>query len=191
MSSNPKFRAKRLSLAALFSLLSFGLSACGFQPLYAERDGVPSLTARLSNIQIAKTNDRATQILRVELFKKLNAGGTPKYRLSLSTRASISDLAIEADSRVTRANYLVNADYVLTHIETGQTVTSGRHFASASYNKVPSEFANNTAEQNARLRGLKLIANDILLNLAIALDENNTHKTTPPAPSTSITKSRQ
>ena len=158
------FRAVCLPLT-----LSLSLAGCGFEPLYAEKSRAASLSAQLSHIRIAPADDRTTQLLRNELMKKLNPSAAALWHLTLTTSTTISDLAIEADSRVTRANYLVDAHFELTNIKTKKTLAKGRSFASASYNKVASEFANETAARNARLRGVKIIADDILLKIAIAL----------------------
>ncbi len=157
----------------LCATISLSLSGCGFEPLYAEKSRTAnlatSLSGQLSHIRIAPSDDRTTQLLRNELVKKFNPSAAALWHLTLTTSTTISDLAIEADSRVTRANYLVDAHFELTNIKTQKTLAKGRSFASASYNKVASEFANETAAQNARLRGVKIIADDILLKIAIAL----------------------
>lgn len=172
--STLSFRLKTPAKIIGVIALALNLTACGFAPLYAGKqnsDGT-SLMTNLQHITLAPTRDRLTQQLRLQLYKKINTAQKqqPHYRLSLTTTGTISNLAIESDSRVTRANYLIKAGFELTEITTHQTVIKGRSFASASYNRTASEFANKTAERNAQLRGIKTIADDILLKVAIALD---------------------
>ena len=152
----------------LCATLTLSLAGCGFAPLYSDKS-TAHLATQFSHIALAPTDNRTTQLLRNELVKKLNPTNAPLWRLTLTTSTTISDLAIEADSRVTRANYLVDAHFELTNIKTQETLAKGRSFASASYNKVSSEFSNATAAENARMRGVKTIADDILLKIAIAL----------------------
>ncbi len=153
------------------SLSAISLSACGFQPLYATNSRA-DIVATLSQISIEAPDTRETQFVTNALYLSLSSSQKPVYRLKLSSSSSIADLAIERDSRVTRANYRQTVKYELMEIKTNQTIITGSSSHAASYNKVASEFANDQAKLNASQRTAKAIAQDIKLQIAVKLKKN-------------------
>ncbi len=116
--------------------------------------------------------NRDVQLVRnMRFILTISPGPNPLYRLSLESSDSISNLAIERDSRVTRANFRQSVNFTLSDIKTGQPIIEGTSTRAASYNKVASEFANDQAEADARKRTSLAIAEDIRLQLILALKE--------------------
>lgn len=149
------------------------LTGCGFEPLYASKPD-SDVAAALSSISVDAPEDRETQLVTNALFLGLNttgAKGEARYSLRLKSVSSVSNLAIERDSRVTRANYRQTVSYALSDIKTGRIVLKGNSTRAASYNKVASEFANDQAELNARERTSKAIAEDIRMQIALKLKQ--------------------
>ncbi|MGC6503549.1 MAG: hypothetical protein ACON5L_01775 [Parvibaculales bacterium] len=154
-------------------MLPLTLSGCGFEPLYATRSGEHNAAFALDGITIAAPENRETQLVTNALYLGLDSQGPVRYTLRLESSSSASDLAIESDSRVTRANYRQTVTFELSDIETGQTVVQGRSTRAASYNKVASEFANDQAELNARERTSKAIAEDIKMQIMLQLKQGD------------------
>ncbi|MGC6476005.1 MAG: hypothetical protein ACON41_05140 [Parvibaculales bacterium] len=162
-----------LSVAALF------VAGCGFTPLYSNA-GTGQSGDLLASIQLDAPKNRDIQLVRNALYLTMSPGPNPLYRLTLKSRDSISNLAIERDSRVTRANFSQTVQFKLTDIKTGQTLFSGTSTRAASYNKVASEFANDQAEADARKRTSLAIAEDIRLQLLLALRDVNSQSRKKP-----------
>lgn len=151
--------------------LTLPLAGCGFEPLYATKTDSNIATA-LNSISVAAPGDRETQLVANALYLGFNSQGPARYRLHLESKSSVANLAIESDSRVTRANYRQTVIFELSHIKTSQTVLKGSSSRAASYNKVASEFANDQAELNARERTSKAIAEDIKMQIALKLKQD-------------------
>jgi len=162
--------ARQFIFALWFVLLVFLLGGCGFTPLYVEKGSISHITTP-SKITIEEPGGRIAQIVRNRLIEKINPSGEAYYKLSFNASPSIANLAIERDSRVTRVNYRLTVKYRLVDIETENLIAKGSTVASASYNKVASEFANKAAEQNAGKRTAQTVADQLVLQLTVALTE--------------------
>jgi len=160
--------ARPFLFVMFFVLPPFLLSGCGFAPLYTQKESVSHITT-LSKIEIAPPAGRIAQIVRNRLIEKMNPKGNAEYELRFGASPSIANLAIEPDSRVTRVNYRLTVTYNLLDMKTQQTIANGKTVASASYNKVASEFANRAAEQNASRRTAQTVADQLVLQLSVAL----------------------
>jgi len=121
----------------------------------------------MSTITIDAPTDRRTQLVRNALLQRLQPGDKSAYRLSLKVTETISDLAIQADSRATRASFRLVVRYSLYAVEKGETVVNGTVTATASYNEVKSEFANRSAEDDSRRRTANDAADKIIRKLSI------------------------
>lgn len=150
-------------------LLVGGLAGCGFQPLYGNQktnDGT-ALTTKMSAITIAMPTDRRTQLVRNALLQRLQPGDKSAYQLSLEVSETTSDLAIQADSRASRASFRLRVKYNLYALAKGETVLSGTVSATASFNEVESEFANRSAEDDSRRRTANDAADKIIRKLSL------------------------
>ena len=153
--------------------LAMALAACGFQPLYGEREQGVEAVAALAEIRIGPIPDRLGQVVRNHLLDLLTPRGAPaepRYRLSVRLRKTKEGLAFEQDESVTRFDVTIAADYELIEIAGGGTVARGTARSIASYNVVRSDFANTAAERDAELRLARELSDEISLRLAVALD---------------------
>lgn len=169
--------ARPFIFALSFALLVFLLGGCGFAPLYTEKASVSHITT-LSKITVEPSSSRIVQIVRNRLIEKMNPKGEAEYELSLNASPRIANLAIERDSRVTRVNYRLTLNYRLVDIKTQKLIADGTTVASASYNKVASEFANKAAEQNAGRRTAQTVADQLILQLSVALAQRESQTET-------------
>ena len=155
--------------------LVVAVSGCGFQPLHQRGSaGSPEV---LAAIEIANIADRRGQKLRNFLLDRLSPHGPPRYPvyvLDVALSESKGGLGVRKDAFATRAFLTVNASFSLFRaglIEQG-TFTGGAR-STNYYNIVKSEFATLAAEENARNRALRAIADEIRVRIAAALRTPN------------------
>lgn len=170
----------RLALFGAFAA-AITLSGCQIRPLYGTSTtgdfGAQSSTvaADLAAIDLDSISSQfaqkdATRILYNELTFKLErgAGAAPKkYRLEVLADVNTAQVAIERFADVPSAYTItMNSTYVMSNIETGETLTTGRTFRSASYDFSDQRFANQRALRDAQERVAKAVADDIATRLA-------------------------
>lgn len=149
-----------------FALAALLLAGCGFQPLYGERAPNDDLAA----VEIGLIADRPGQELRNALLDRLNPKGAPArplYKLQVEMEENLQDLAVRKDESVTRANLQIVANYVLYSNSDGAALTEGTSRSTTSFNISTEEYSAIVAEQDARRRGIDLLADDIELRLAL------------------------
>jgi len=172
-----------LRRVALFGAVAaaIALSGCQIRPLYGTSTtgdfGAQSSTvaADLAAIDLESISSQfaekdATRILYNELTFRLERGaGSPpkKYRLEVLADVNTAEVAIEQFADVPSAfTITMNSTYVMSDIETGETLTTGRTFRSASYDFSDQRFANQRALRDAQDRVAKAVADDIATRLA-------------------------
>lgn len=149
--------------------LGFLLSACGFQPLYADRQDKRSVAEDFAEVQILPISNRTGQMLRNELIDRMNPNGQPsdaKYTLEVKSAVSKQALGIRIDETATRANMQFSASFRLIEVSSGSVVYKSNTAATTSYNIVSSDYGTISAERDARRRGSLLIAESITVRLA-------------------------
>ena len=157
-------------------LLAFAAAACGFRPLHgpppSAAPGAKQLTTaeHLARIRILPLENREGQRLHNLLRDRLNPAGQPRkpaYTLALTLISTIQRLGIRKDETATRANLVLSASYVLRVAGSTAVVTGGSLRSINSYNILNAFFATTIAEIDALKRGLRVIADDIALRLAV------------------------
>ena len=163
-----KYTRPILILSAI-NLSGFGLSGCGFEPLYAERS-VPGLSALFSKIQIQQPGNTPDNDLNRAVYnalaKTLRSEGKPSYRLDVIAEGNKVGVLMDNNSREARTRFMLKARYSLYDIAKGAYVTSGTASASTSFNVDLSEYANLVALESAQSRTAKAVAEKILLKLS-------------------------
>lgn len=152
--------------AAVILLLCLG--ACGFQPLYGTRDG-GSAAGDLAEIKVNPIADRIGQQLRNELLDRLNPRGpAPRqlYALDIRVSEARTELDLRRDATSTFAKVDLTADFRLIELATGKVVLAGQSKFASSYNLLRQTFANISAAEDARARGVREISDDLRLRLA-------------------------
>lgn len=160
---------KRNRTGLLLVSLAFLLSACGFQPLYADRQDKRSVAEDFAEVQILPISNRTGQILRNELIDRMNPNGPPsdaKYTLEVRSAVTKQTLGIRIDETATRANMNFSASFRLVEVSSGAVVYKNSTAATTSYNIVSSDYGTISAERNARKRGALLVADNITVRLA-------------------------
>ena len=155
--------------AATAALL--GLSACGFQPLYAE-SGQASASDQLAAVRIEPIPDRSGQLLYNALRDGLNPLGrpaSPDYVLRIALEESSEELALRTDETATRVNVTYTAAFALYPAEAKEPVLKGVSRTTTAYNVLDSPYATLTSSEDARARAMDDIAREIRSRLAVYL----------------------
>ena len=152
-------------------------TGCGFQPLYSHGSGNSShVVNQLSRIQISPIENRSGQILRNFLQDKLTPSGvpfSPTYKLTISLKETRSDMGILRDSTSTFAKVKMGAKYQLINIETKNILDSGTVSSTTVFNIVSSEYANLSAQKDARRRTVRIISDLVKERLALFFLKNH------------------
>ena len=149
------------------------LQSCGFTPLYATPEG--SKAAGLKNINLISVTARDTiQPLVTRAFRDRQGFGgeatTADYDLAVDAEEFAQRLAVQIDASVTRYNYLLRADYVLTRRSDGKRY-SGSSEAVASFNVVNSQYSTLFAEEAAREKAARTLVEKIERDILLRLDD--------------------
>ncbi len=164
--SRYRLYAMRYALYAFFLLLS----SCGLSPVYGTQSGDAAPSQELRYVEILQIKDRVGQELRNHLSLSMPAPAYPaKYRLQVSLSEIIDDFGLRRDTTATFARLSLRADYSLARIgakENEPPILQGALRAVGSYNILESTFATLSAEEDARSRAAKQLADDIKLRLA-------------------------
>lgn len=180
LSDDTRLISRGLVLSLALVCLGF-LQACGFQPLYGERD-TSNTTAHLAHIAILPIKDRLGQQLRNHLLTRLNPQGGPAeplYELDVTLSQSVASLGVQKSAVVTRGNLYVTASYTLRKVvdeeaaiilsDEGEAslLTAGSIRAVSSYDISQEQYTVVAALKDARARAVKEIADDIKTRIAV------------------------
>ncbi len=157
--------------AALLIGIALGLSACGFRPLYdvPDNQAMPPV-GHMAEIRISPLPDRIGQQMHNLLRDRLNPAGQPldpTYTLDIRLSESRTKLGIRKDETATRANLNLSAQFTLNSTQSGSRLFSDRARTASSYNILTSPFSTGFAEDNARARALRELADASQTRLGI------------------------
>lgn len=171
-------------LAAGLALVSAGLQAGCFQPVYgtyaaADATTAPSIRSNLAAIQVEEVdvpNGTSEARLAVEIRNNLIFGLTggagqyaPRYKLKMALSAQSQNVIVDITTARTDMEIQgIDATYTLTEISTGKIVLTGRAFARASYD-IPGQeqrFARQRGQRDAENRSSAIVAEQIKSRLA-------------------------
>lgn len=170
--SDPLRRAgrRRLGRPALVAALLLVLAACAFRPVHLPPDPESQAGSdRLANTLIRPIEGRVGQRLHNLLRDRLNPTGQPDrpaYLLEISLRKTIREQAIQSDATATRANLTLLANYSVRDASTRSVLFSGSTFSTSGYNILLNLYATKTAEDGALRRSLRVLADNLRLELS-------------------------
>lgn len=167
---------KNIIPAILLFVIATGLPACGFRPLYATTQGANGASG-LQNVAIETIT--TTEEIRpfVEQAFSRRSSLTPsqaEYELLVTITEQAQRLAVQIDASVSRYNYSLIGNYVLTNRKTGEQIR-GRSVTFASFNVVDSQYSTLFAEKAAREKAANSLVDEIerdfLLQIAADPDQ--------------------
>jgi LPS-assembly lipoprotein len=165
--------AERSGASALV-LVAAGLLLGGcFRPMYGIGSDGRGLSTVLASVQVDAIPDRLGHHLGQELAFELTGGKNaeaPRYRLTVRTAQSVMTPVVDSTTGLADAALVqVTAQYRLTRIATGDTVTEGTAVASAAFDRIAQRFAAARATRDAEIRAARLLAEQIKVRLAAVL----------------------
>jgi len=154
----------------LLLLLLPPLAACGFSPLYAEREETeePGLAA----IKILPIKDRIGQMLEMALRQSFNPSDRAvetQYTLAVSLSVTRYDLGIQRDATATRGRVDVYATIQLKEGKSDKFIYSSRAQSTSSFNILDDAYSAQVAEDDARVRCVRDLTDEIRARMALFL----------------------
>jgi len=125
--------------------------------------------------------DRLGQLVRIELTNRLTPRPAPEplYTVSVNLSESTQGLAARRDDSATRANLIITSSFALNPVGGGDSLMSGTIRSSNGYDILISDFATLAAENDARRRGARDIADAIVSRIAIYLSRASNQTAAP------------
>lgn len=160
-------------------LMAFCLTACGFKPLYVERqsdekwyykgDFDTSITDEISQIKVEPATDRIGQLVRNELLDNFTPKGVPdhpKYRLEImNIQKSEAKQAMRDDITATRERVEYKLNYELYDVATGQAIVKGNTIALLGFDIMANPYSTTFSQKKIEKDAAKIMANDISLRI--------------------------
>lgn len=162
-----------LSVGLAVSLTS-GLAACGFRPVYGtgSSDGGFDVNRDLAATKVSVIEGRFGQILHNYLLDRFNPKGQPTrslYSLSTDVTISSSELGTQIDATTTRSQVSVSVSSKLTAFDEVKAFSAR---SVATFSTADSVYASKVAEEAAIERSMRVIADDLRLQIATYFEKH-------------------
>lgn len=158
--------SKRKFLIA--STLFLGLSACGFEPVYKEGTAASKLQGA---VEFEFQKGRENFVFRERLIERLgNAGPSAPYLLRYKIEISANELVLTSSVEIARYTLSGQVNYELVDQRSGLVVDTAIIASNAAYSATAETFPTDVAEQDARERLVKALADQIMLRLALSAE---------------------
>ena len=168
---------KRFPLLAALTLVSLGaLSGCGLHPLYSG-GGSGAVATTLTRVEVGPIEGKAGWLMTNALNDRLQASGTPLYRLEIKLDDKIIGLGVRRDDSVSRERRTLRARYQLVDLSKGTVLLDATAGSDAGIDVVNSEYATIAAENTALERLSDIVADQIVARVALYAQ-----RTAAPAP---------
>lgn len=143
-------------------ILPLALAACGFAPAYG-----PSGPARglQGLIRVADPTDKNGFDLVERLEEQLGRPAADRFDLTYTIRTTSQGVGITPDNAITRYNITGVIDWVLTDRAAGARVAGGTVQSFTSWSATGSTVAGLAAEEDAYLRLMRILADQIVLRI--------------------------
>lgn len=153
-----------LSRRALL-LLPVLLAACGFAPAYGPGGSAGKLT---ETVWVQDPTDKNAFDLVERLEERLGRPENIRFDLAYTITTETVGVGITTDNKITRYNLKGVVDYTLTERASGARVTGGRVQSFTAYSATGSTVAGLAAEEDAGLRLMRILADQIVARLIAA-----------------------
>lgn len=141
------------------------LAACGFAPAYGP-GGVA--TTLVETVRVADPYDKNSFDLVERLEERLGRPNNHRYDLAYTIRTEAFGVGITTENEITRFNLKGVIDYTLTDTATGSRLTGGQVQSFTAYSATGSTVAGLAAEEDAALRLMRILADQIVARLIAA-----------------------
>ncbi|RYI17286.1 MAG: hypothetical protein EON48_10260 [Acetobacteraceae bacterium] len=141
------------------------LAACGFTPAYGPGGSAGKLT---ETVWVQDPTDKLAFDLVERLEERLGRPGAIRFDLAYTITTESVGVGITPDNKITRYDLKGVVDYTLTERATGVRVTGGRVQSFTAYSATGSTVAGLAAEEDAALRLMRILADQIVARLIAA-----------------------
>lgn len=141
------------------------LTACGFAPAYGPQGSAGQLQSR---VRMSDPTDKASFDLVERLEARLGRPNTEVYDLAYVITTKAIGVGITTDGSTTRYNLTGKVDWTLTERSSGTRLTGGTVNSFTSYSATGSTVAGLAAEEDAALRLMRILADQIVTRLIAA-----------------------
>ena len=146
------------------------LGGCGFTPLYAtDEAGAPQGLPAIHFAGVAASEEAAVAVTHAFTARTARPGAPAQFDLTIEVKESARPLAVQLDSSVTRFNYQLQGAYKLTRRADGKSF-SGSATSVASFNIVNSQYSTLFAENSARDKAARVLAEEVERDILVKLD---------------------
>lgn len=155
-------------------LIVFLITSCGFTPVYKTVEGESTAAMNLASVKVESTRDLMGQFYSNKLTDLLNptsAEVEPQYRISTKLHKNKIPFAIQQDRTITRYKIVVEANYKLVDINSGQVIDEGTLRREGGYDKVDSDYATYISDEDTTRRIIKELAEDTRIRIMANLVE--------------------
>jgi LPS-assembly lipoprotein len=168
--------SRRGALLALAAAMMGGVAGCGFQPLYRQGNGAraaPGLAAVHirpdPNRNFQPAEQRLLQMVSNELIDRMQSKpeSAALYDLVMDIVESRGAVLVTRTEAVSRFNLSLSSSWRLIDRRSGAILLSNSNVALASYNVLRQEYSNLAAENDARERATRDLAEQIRARLGL------------------------
>ncbi len=146
----------------LLLMAAMPVAGCGFAPAYGTGGAAAGLQGR---IRVDDPSDKNGFDLVQRLEERLSRPEAPRYALSHSITTQAIGVGITPEGAITRYNLTGSVTWGLTDTTTGVRLTGGKVNSFTSYSATGSTVAGLAAEQDAALRLMRILADQIVTRL--------------------------
>ena len=143
------------------------LAGCGFTPAYGPGGGARGLQA---SIRADDPTDKNSFDLVQRLEDRLGRSDAPRFALAYTITTKAVGVGVTPENVTTRFNLTGQVDWTLTEIATQTRVTGGRVDSFTSWSATGSTVAGLAAEEDAALRLMRILADQIVMRLTATAD---------------------
>jgi LPS-assembly lipoprotein len=145
--------------------MPLALAACGFTPAFGTKGPAEGL---LGTVRTADPSDKNSFDFVQRMEERLGRPTNPLYDLSYSITTKPIGVGIKPDGSITRYNLTGGLDWTLTRRADKLRITGGHIDSFTSYSATGSTVAGLTAETDASLRLMRLLADEVVMRLVAA-----------------------
>lgn len=149
------------------------LAGCGFEPVYAQRDGQEDTLDHLAAIRVETPPGRSGELLGAELrdhFNPESVTADHAYVLKAGLDTQFQPFIIEADGTTARYNVILKSPFTLVRQADGATIERGVVNRQVSYNVSESDdYATFVTQSDTLRRGVIELAEDYRMRISAAL----------------------
>lgn len=148
-----------------FLLAPLVLAACGFTPAYAPGGNADAL---IGSIKVADPSDKRGFDLVQRLEERLGRPQNARHLLAYAIKTTATGVGITTENVITRFNVSGTVDWTLSDKDSGARLTGGQVQSFTSYSATGATVAGLAAQEDANLRLMRILADQIVTRLIAA-----------------------